>query len=398
MPELDRVVTNCRLQDGRAGMHIGVGADGRIAVIGDGPPPPAREVLDAAGDLALPALVDAHLHLDKTLFGLPWMPHQAGPSRMSRIETDARVLPAVPLPTAERAAALIRRGLAQGTMHLRSHADITPEFGLSALEATLAARAAFAHACTIEVVAFPQAGVMRAQGTLELLAEGLRMGADVLGGLDPCEVDRDPKGQLDALFALAARHGVGIDIHLHEPGEMGLFSLTEFCDRVRAHGMQGRATISHGFCLGGIAESKQRAAAAMMAEAGVALATHGAGGATLPPLGLLRDAGVTVLCGNDNMRDTWGPYGTADMLERAAIIGWRADWRTDERLLEMFGMVSGASARWLGVAEHGLEVGLPATFFTLPAECVQEAIAQHPPRRLVLFAGRLVARDGVALV
>lgn len=398
MAELDLVVTNCRLPDGRVGQHIGVGGDGRIAVIAGGAAPPARQMLDAAGDLALPALADAHLHLDKTLFGLPWIPHAAGPTRMSRIETDARVLPGLPLPTAERAAALIRRGLAHGTLHLRSHADITPEFGLSALEATLAAREAFAQACTIQVVAFPQAGVMRAQGTIELLEEGLRMGADLLGGLDPCEVDRDPKGQLDALFGLAERFGVGIDIHLHEPGEMGLFSLQEFCARVRAHGMQGKATVSHGFCLGGIIESKQQAAAAMMAEAGVALATHGAGGAPLPPLGLLRDAGVGILCGNDNMRDTWGPYGTADMLERAAIIGWRADWRTDDRLQQMFSIIGAEAARALGVAPYGLEVGHPASLFTLPAEGVPEAIAQHPPRRLVLFEGRLVARDGVALV
>ncbi len=398
MAELDLVVTNCRLPDGRVGQHIGVGADGRIAVIAGGAAPAARQVLDAGGDLALPALADAHLHLDKTLFGLPWIPHAAGPTRMSRIETDARVLPGLPLPTAERAAALIRKGLAHGTLHLRSHADITPEFGLSALEATLAAREAFAQACTIQVVAFPQAGVMRAQGTVELLEEGLRMGADLLGGLDPCEVDRDPKGQLDALFALAERFGVGIDIHLHEPGEMGLFSLQEFCARVRAHGMQGKATISHGFCLGGIIESKQQAAAAMMAEAGVALATHGAGGAPLPPLGLLRDAGVGILCGNDNMRDTWGPYGTADMLERAAIIGWRSDWRTDDRLHAMFSIIGAEASRALGVAEHGLEVGRPANLLTLPAEGVPEAIAQHPPRRLVLFEGRLVARDGTALV
>lgn len=399
MGGLALAVTNLRLPDGRAGMHIGIGADGRIAAIAPGAPPPgaADQVLDGQGDLAIPALVEGHLHLDKTLFGLPWRGHEAGPTRMSRIETDARVLPALPLPTAGRAGALLRRCIAQGSLHLRSHADVTPEFGLDALHGTLEARAAHAHACTVQVVAFPQAGVMRAQGTLALLDAALREGAEVLGGLDPCEVDRDPKGQLDALFGLASRHGVPIDIHLHEPGEMGLFSLTEFCERVRAHGMQGRATISHGFCLGGLPESKQKAAAAMMAESGVALATHGAGGAPLPPLGLLRAEGVAVFAGNDNMRDTWGPYGTGDMLERAAVIGWRADWRTDAWLEEAFRIVSAAGAAALGIAEHGLAEGLPASFVTLPAECVPEAVAQHPPRRLVVFRGRVVARDGIYL-
>ena len=165
MPEFDLVVTNLRLADGRAGRHLAI-AGRRIAAIGDGPPPQAAQVLDGEGDLALPALVDGHVHLDKSLFGLPWQPHAAGPTRLSRIETDARVLPHLPLSTAGRAAALIRRCVAHGTAHLRSHADVTPAFGLSALEGTLAAKQAHAHLCTVQTVAFPQAGVMRAPGTL----------------------------------------------------------------------------------------------------------------------------------------------------------------------------------------------------------------------------------------
>lgn len=389
----DTVLTNARLADGRAGAFIAIEA-GRIVGIGADTPPPAATTIDLAGDLVLPGLTDGHMHLDKTLFGLPWWPHAAEPYRMSRIETDARVLPALPLGTAERAGELIRRCVAHGTAQIRTHADIRPEFGLAALEGVLAAKAAHAHACTVQVVAFPQAGVMRVPGTAALLDDAMRAGADLVGGIDPCEIDRDPKGQLDAIFAIAERHGKGVDIHLHEPAEMGLFSLQEICARVRAHGMQGQVTISHGFCLGGVAESRQKAAAAMMADAGVSLVTHGAGGATLPPLGVLREAGVQVFCGNDDVRDTWSPYGTADMLERAAIIGWRIDWRTDPLLHDLFDMVSGDGARALGIPEHGIDAGKPATLFTLPAETIPEAIGQHPRRRLVLFAGRVVARDG----
>jgi cytosine deaminase len=389
----DTVLTNARLADGTTGAFIAIEV-GRIAAIGSFAPPQATATIDLAGDLALPALTDGHMHLDKTLFGLPWWPHAAEPFRMSRIETDARVLPSLALNTAARAGELIRRCVAHGTAHIRTHADIRPEFGLSALEGVLEAKAAHAHACTVQVVAFPQAGVMRLPGTAELLDDAMRAGADLVGGIDPCEVDRDPKGQLDVLFTLAERHGRGIDIHLHEPAEMGLFSLQEICARVRAHGMQGRVTISHGFCLGGVAESRQKAAAAMMAEAGVALVTHGAGGATLPPLGVLREAGVQVFCGNDDVRDTWSPYGTGDMLERAAIIGWRIDWRTDPLLEDLFGMVSSDGARALGIPDYGIAVGRPANLFTLPAETIAEAIGQHPPRRLVLFQGRVVARDG----
>lgn len=396
----DLLLLNARLADGREGVHILI-RDGIVAALQEGEAPgapgTAAAALDLAGDLVLPGLVDGHMHLDKTLMGLPWVPHAAEANRPSRIATDQRLLPVLPLSTAARAGQLIRRCVAHGTAHIRTHADITPAFGLSALEGVLAAREAHAGAATVQVVAFPQAGVMRhgPHAVVELLDAAVRAGAELVGGIDPCEIDRDPKGQLDAIFGIAERRGVGLDIHLHEPGEMGLFSLQEICARAKALGMQGRVTVSHGFCLGGIAESKQKAAAEMMAEAGVALVTHGAGGATLPPLMLLRRAGVRVFCGNDDVRDTWSPYGTGDMLERAAIIGWRADLRHDPLLEDLFAMVSAEGAAALGIAEHGAPApGRPATFFTLRAQNIPDAIGAHPPRRLVFHAGRLVARDG----
>ena len=89
----------------------------------------------------------------------------------------------------------------------------------------LATREAMRGLCAVEVVAFPQSGLLVRRGTLELLDAALRMGADAVGGLDPCAIDRDPKGHLDAVFGLAERHGKPVDIHLHEPGELGLFTM-----------------------------------------------------------------------------------------------------------------------------------------------------------------------------
>ncbi|NBS43193.1 MAG: metal-dependent hydrolase [Acetobacteraceae bacterium] len=396
-PLYDTLLVNLRLADGGAPGRALALKDGRIAAIlpPDAPATPAGQILDLDGDLLLPALVDGHMHLDKTLFGLPWTPHAAEPFRMSRIATDQALLPSLPLDTAARAGALMRRCVANATAHIRTHADITPAFGLAALEGVLAAREAHQAAATVQVVAFPQAGVMRAGGKpmLDLLDAAIAAGAELVGGIDPCEVDRDPAGQLNGIFAIAEKRGVGVDIHLHEPGELGLFSLQEICARVAAHGMAGRATISHGFCLGAISESKQKAAAEMMAKAGVALVTHGAGNATMPPLMLLRRAGVRVFCGNDDVRDTWSPYGNADMLERASVIGWREDLRHDPLLLELFAMVSSEGAAALGIAGHGIAPGNPAHFFTLNAENIPDAIGAHPPRRRVFYAGRLVAEN-----
>ncbi len=398
MTTVDALLTNCRLANGRlvdigiAGRHIATLGEGAGRTLSNSAP-----VLDIGGDLVLPGLVDGHMHLDKTLMGLPWMDHGAGPTRMSRIETDKTILPHLPLSTEERAGNLIHECVIRGTTHLRTHVDIDLESRLAKLEGILAARERHREHATVQIVAFPQSGVMRCPGVLDLLEAAVRAGADLVGGIDPLEIDRDPKGQLDGIFSIAARHGVGLDIHLHEPGEMGLFNVHEICARTKALGLGGKVTISHGFCLGDITERKAAIAAEAMAEAGVALVTHGAGGLTLPPVEMLRAAGVLVFAGNDDIRDTWSPYGTGDLLERAAIIGWKSDFRRNDQVEIAFDLISAAGAQALGVSDYGIGVGGAANLFTVAAGCVAEAVAAHPPRKLVLFDGRIVARDGAFL-
>src|SRR5271163_706822 len=396
MTTVDAFLTNCRLGDGRL-VDIGI-VDGKIATVGEGAAPAAlnsTSALDIGGDLVLPGLVEGHMHLDKTLTGLPWLSHAAGATRMSRIETDKAILPHLPLSTEERAGNLIRECVAHGTAHLRSHVDIDLESRLAKLDGVVAARERYRDQVSVQIVAFPQSGVMRCPGVLDLLDAAVREGADLVGGIDPLEIDRDPKGQLDGIFAIGARHGVGLDIHLHEPGEMGLFNVQEICARTRALGLGGKVTISHGFCLGGVTERKAAEAAETMAEAGVALVTHGAGGLTLPPIEMLRAAGVLVFAGNDDIRDTWSPYGTGDLLERAAMIGWKGDLRRDDQVEVAFDLVSTSGARALGIGDYGIRVGGAANLFTVAASCVAEAVAAHPTRKLVLFDGKIVAQNGL---
>ena len=178
---------------------------------------------------------------------------------------------------------------------------------------------------------------------------------------------------------------------------MGLFNVQEICARTKALGLRGKVTISHGFCLGGVTERKAAEAAETMADAGVALVTHGAGGLTMPPLEMLSAAGVLVFAGNDDIRDTWSPYGTGDLLERAAMIGWKGDFRRDDQVEVAFDLVTAAGARALGIGDYGITVGGAANLFTIAAGCVAEAVAAHPLRKLVLFDGQIVARDGAFL-
>jgi cytosine deaminase len=103
---------------------------------------------------------------------------------------------------------------------------------------------------------------------------------------------------------------------------------------------------------------------------------------------------VLVFAGNDDIRDTWSPYGTGDLLERAAIIGWKGDFQRDGQVEGAFDLISAAGAQALGIRDYGITVGAAANLFSIAASCVAEAVAAHPPRKLVLFEGKIVARDG----
>ena len=369
---------------------------GRIARIGsDLAAPPGTPVLEAHGRVLTPGLIDSHVHLDKTLLGERWVPLPEARDLAGRIAGSNRVLgdPAR-LPTAQRAAALVRSELGFGTTALRSHADVTPALGLASVEAVLAVRQRFAGLVDIQVVAFPQEGLLRAPGTEALLDEALALGAEVLGGIDPAGLDGDVEGHLRALFRLARKHDVGLDLHLHDPGQLGAFELARIADWTLAEGFQGRVAVSHAFALGEAASAEAARLIERLLEAGITIVTNGALPRTPPRVPELWAAGVPVAFGNDNVHDAWWPWGRGDMLERAFLVGYRSGLRTDPELLRALDSATLAGARLLGLGDYGLVEGAPADLVLVDAECAAEAVAAHPPRLAVVKAGRVVARDG----
>ena len=371
---------------------------GRIAALlpADAGVPTTGEVLDVAGALLLPPLVDGHIHLDKTLLGLPWLPNQAAGNKVAdRIEAERKVRAARTVPEFETGSNLVRQVVASGTLHTRSHVDVDNQLGLRNLHEVLKIREHFRDLVTIEIVAFPQSGVVRSPGTADLLDAAIAEGADLVGGLDPVGIDGDLKAHLDAIFTIAERRSVGVDIHLHDGGEGGIAQILAIAERTAATGLKGRVAVSHAFALGSVDTDTAARTADALASAGVAIMSHGPGGAPMPPLALLRQHGVRVFGGSDNIRDAWSPFGNGDMLERAMMIGYRANFRHDHELQLAFEMVTGAAARILGIEDYGIAVGGPADFVAVDAGSVAEAVAARPRRKLVIKGGKIVARDGV---
>jgi cytosine/adenosine deaminase-related metal-dependent hydrolase len=373
--------------------------DGVIARIGAGLTAPAgATVVDGQGGILLPALVDAHMHLDKTFWGLPWRAHEAGPTTRERIENERRLRRELALPTDVQAERLARQAVSRGTLHIRSHVDVDTEVGLRNFEAVMTARSRLRDTVSIQVVAFPQSGVVSRPGTAELLEQAVKDGAELIGGVDPTGIDADAAGQLDVVFGIAGRHGAGVDIHLHDGGEEGAAQIRMIAERTRALGLAGKVAVSHAFCLGMVDESRLASLLDLLREQRIAIMTTAPGDRPTPPVRRLREAGVTVGAGSDGVRDAWTPFGNADMLERAMLVAYRNGYRADPLLHDTLDIATRANARVLGLESYGLEVGCRADLVVVPGETLGEIVAMRPPRTLVVSGGRVVARDGQCVV
>lgn len=370
--------------------------DGRIARRGQGlHAEPGVEVIDASGCVVLPGLVDAHAHIDKTLWGTPWHAHDAGPALIDKIRREREVLRSKGLSPAAQSARLVQRMVACGTTHCRTHVDIGPDVGLAHFEGVLATRERCREWMDIQIVAFPQTGVMVAPGTLALLEQAVKGGAEVLGGIDPMGMDHDPRGQLDGLFAIAGRHGCELDIHLHDRGELGAVTLEMIAQRTLALGLQGRVAISHAFCLGSVEPARLETLIALLLKADIAVMTHAPSGLTpFPPVKLLHERGVRLFTGSDGVRDTWSPLNNGDMLERAYLVAYRNGFRHDDDIALALHMATFGGAQVMHVAGYGLALGDVADLVLVEAENAAEAVVMHPPRRCVVKRGRVVARNG----
>ncbi|REJ06115.1 N-isopropylammelide isopropylaminohydrolase [Microbacterium bovistercoris] len=392
---------------GEAASDVLLDGDRIAAIRAHDPAAPAAEGdVDGRGRLLLPSFSDVHVHLDSSRIGLPFREHTGRPGVWGMMMNDRENWRNTDVPHAEIVAGTLEAMIARGTTRVRTYAQVDVDCKLEKFDSVMAAKEKFADHAEVQVMTFPQAGILREAGTVEYLEESLKQGADVMGGIDPCELDRDPAKHLDIVFGLAEKYQVEIDIHLHEPGALGVFSTDLVIERVRALGMQGKVTMSHAYDLGGVNEATTQRLIDTFAELDISMASVAPSAKNQLPLIKLVEAGVRFGLGEDGQRDYWSPYGNCDMLDRTWQLAFTNGYRRDDHieLALAVATMGGASImshdtpRVTGVGDRpGVAVGDRADLVVVDGETPSSAVMDRGSDRTVLHDGRIVA-DGLHVV
>lgn len=380
--------------------------DGRFAAVtaADSAVGDEAAAVTGEGRIALPSFTDAHVHLDSTRIGLPFRPHTAEDGKLwSMIDNDRQHWREAEASVSERASHTLGSAIINGMTRARSYAQIDADCGLERLEGVLSAKETHEARADVEVVAFPQAGLLLEPGVPALIEQALGQGAELMGGIDPCGLDADPRQHLDIVFDIAERHGVGVDIHLHEPGELGLFSARQIIERVRALDYQGRVTIAHAFFLSQLGDYQRAEILEEIAELDIALTTAAPGGYGEMPMLEVLDRGIRMGLGQDGQRDYWSPYGNTDMLDRTWQLAFtNRRLRRDDQIEKALETATLGGARVIDGslsfgAERGFAVGDPADCVLIPGETPTSCVMDRPGGRTVIHRGQVVADRGVLL-
>lgn len=401
---LDLLVKNASLPDGRRTMSVAVQA-GRIVAVEPGLQAQAREVIDAQGLLLSPPFVDAHFHMDATLsYGLPRV-NQSG-TLLEGIALWGELKPQLSEQALiERALAYCDWAVAKGLLAIRTHVDVCDP-RLLAVQALLQVRERVAPYLDLQLVAFPQDGVLRDPHGLANLRRALDMGVDVVGGIPHFErTMADGALSVKLLCEIAAERGLRVDMHCDESDDPLSRHIETLAFETQRLGLQGRVTGSHLTSMHSMDNYYVSKLIPLIAQAQVSAVANPLINITLQGRhdsypkrrGMTRvpellAAGVTVAFGHDCVMDPWYSLGCADMLEAAHMGLHVAQMTSQSAMRQCFEAVTSAPAQILGLQGYGIAPGCHADFVLLQARDPIEAIRLRATRLQVFRRGQLIAQ------
>ncbi|WP_034671083.1 amidohydrolase [Ectobacillus panaciterrae] len=347
--------------------------------------------VDAKGLLGIPTFREMHNHLDKTYLTLNWKACKPVKNLTERLKHEATELEELAGSVKQRAGKMIETILANGSTHIRTHVNIDPFIGLKNLEGIREALDEYRGKLTYEIVAFPQHGLLR-EDVPSLMKEAMRMGAHIVGGLDPAGIDKKVEASLYEMMNIATEFDADVDIHLHDSGHVGFYTIDKLAEMVEDAKWHHRAAISHAFCLGDVPSQQADDMADRLSELDIAIMSTIPITKSLPPIELLDQKGVRVYLGCDGFYDSWGPFGNGDILEKVTRY-CELYRRIDEKSLAY-------SLKWATGGPTALTAegklawpkkGDEANIVFADAVASSEVVARTTKREAVMFRGKVVS-------
>ena len=365
----------------------------------------ANRTIDAGGRLCVPGFLEPHIHLDKAQINDDVGPNLSGTLDEAIELTWARKRAYRIEEIAARATRTIRTAVAHGVTRFRSHVDVDSVGGLRPLEGVLEARERTRDIADIQIVAFPQEGILKDKGTDALMWKAMDAGADLVGGMPFNENSVEDSARHIALaFEIAAHHDADIDMHVDETDDPQAKTLEMLAEQTMQHGWQGRVTAGHTCALAGYEEDYANRVIGLVREAGIHMIVNPATNLMLQGRGdpqpkrrgvtrvkELLQVGVTVACGQDCIRDPFYPFGRADPLEVAFLASHAAHMSRPQEIETVFDMQTVAAARTMGLADYGAGPGCVADLVIIDAADPLEALTRRADRTHVIKRGRVVA-------
>jgi cytosine deaminase len=399
---IDLILRNARLAGSSDRTDLGVDQGVIVAVPPGGT---AAETIDLGGRLVTPPLVEPHIHLDAVLtVGQP-RPNVSG-SLFEGIAVWAdRVADLTYEDVQARVRQVLRWQLACGVQHVRSHVDVCdPQ--LRALRALVDLRDEVRGMIDLQLVAFPQQGILGFEGGTELMREAVRLGADVVGGIPHYELTReDGVESVRFAMALADEHGLRVDIHCDETDDDHSRFVEVMAAETIRRGMSGRVTASHTTAMHSYNGAYACRLIGNIARAGLHMITNPLDSSVLQGrfdtgpvrrghtrVKQLQEAGVNVSIGHDSVMDPWYPLGYGDPLQAAFVLVHYGQMSGDDELRRLIEMITGNPAAALGLPDYGLRLGGPADLVVFDAPSEADALRLVAPRTLVLRRGQVLAR------
>jgi cytosine deaminase len=406
---LDLLIKNANLPDGRAGIDIAM-QDGRIAEIGAHIQGAARETIDAGGQLVSPPFVDAHFHMDATLsFGIPRV-NQSG-TLLEGIALWGELKPQLTFEAiVERAMTYCDWAVGKGLLAIRSHVDVCDP-RLLAVEALLEVKKRVAPYLDLQLVAFPQDGVLRSPGALDNLKRSLDLGVDVVGGIPHFErTMADGAESVRILTELAAQRGLRVDMHCDETDDPLSRHIETLAYQTQRLGLHGRVNGSHLTSMHSMDNYYVSKLIPLMAEARVSAVANPLINITIQGRhdtypkrrGMTRvpellAAGIPVAFGHDCVMDPWYSLGSGDMLEVAHMGLHVAQMTGQDAMRACFRAVTETPAAILGIDGYGIAPGCNADLVLLQARDPIEAIRLRATRLAVIRRGKVISRTPAAI-